>query len=55
MVQANGLRFRTLVDGPPDGELFIMARRPHSSSKSLTPNANLERLFDGEIVAMVFE
>ena len=24
MVQANGLRFRTLVDGPPDGELFIL-------------------------------
>jgi pimeloyl-ACP methyl ester carboxylesterase len=24
MVQANGLRFRTLVDGPPDGELVIL-------------------------------
>lgn len=24
MVQANGLRFRTLVDGPPDGEMFIL-------------------------------
>lgn len=24
MVKANGLRFRTLVDGPPDGELFIL-------------------------------
>ena len=24
MVQANGLRFRTMVDGPPDGELFIL-------------------------------
>ena len=24
MVQANGLRFRTLVDGPPDGELFLL-------------------------------
>jgi len=24
MVQANGLRFRTLVDGPPDGDLFVM-------------------------------
>lgn len=24
MVQANGLRFRTLVDGPPSGELVIM-------------------------------
>lgn len=24
MVQANGLRFRTLVDGPPDGEMAIL-------------------------------
>jgi pimeloyl-ACP methyl ester carboxylesterase len=24
MVQANGLRFRTLVDGPADGEMFIL-------------------------------
>lgn len=24
MVQANGLRFRTLVDGPPDGEMLIL-------------------------------
>src|ERR1700692_2767815 len=24
MVQANGLRFRAMVDGPPDGELFIL-------------------------------
>ena len=24
MVKANGLRFRTLVEGPPDGELFIL-------------------------------
>jgi pimeloyl-ACP methyl ester carboxylesterase len=24
MVQANGLRFRTMVDGPPDGEMFIL-------------------------------
>jgi len=24
MVQANGLRFRTLVEGPPDGDLFIL-------------------------------
>jgi pimeloyl-ACP methyl ester carboxylesterase len=24
MVQANGLRFRTLVDGPPDGELVLL-------------------------------
>jgi pimeloyl-ACP methyl ester carboxylesterase len=24
MVQANGLRFRTLVDGPPDGEMVIL-------------------------------
>jgi pimeloyl-ACP methyl ester carboxylesterase len=24
MVQANGLRFRALVDGPPDGEMFIL-------------------------------
>src|SRR5437660_1518350 len=24
MVQANGLRFRALVDGPPDGDLFVM-------------------------------
>ncbi len=24
MVEANGLRFRALVDGPPDGELFIL-------------------------------
>ena len=24
MVDANGLRFRTLVDGPPEGELFIL-------------------------------
>jgi pimeloyl-ACP methyl ester carboxylesterase len=24
MVQANGLRFRTLVDGPPDGDMFIL-------------------------------
>jgi pimeloyl-ACP methyl ester carboxylesterase len=24
MVKANGLRFRTMVDGPPDGELFIL-------------------------------
>jgi pimeloyl-ACP methyl ester carboxylesterase len=24
MVKANGLRFRTLVDGPPDGDLFIL-------------------------------
>lgn len=24
MVQANGMRFRAMVDGPPDGELFIM-------------------------------
>jgi pimeloyl-ACP methyl ester carboxylesterase len=24
MVQANGLRFRAMVDGPPDGEMFIL-------------------------------
>ena len=24
MVQANGLRFRAMVDGPPDGDLFIL-------------------------------
>src|ERR1700693_4969360 len=24
MVKANGLRFRALVDGPPDGDLFIL-------------------------------
>jgi pimeloyl-ACP methyl ester carboxylesterase len=24
MVQANGLRFRTMVDGPPDSEMFIL-------------------------------
>jgi pimeloyl-ACP methyl ester carboxylesterase len=24
MVKANGLRFRTMVDGPPDGELFLL-------------------------------
>ena len=24
MVQANGLRFRAMVDGPPDGELFLL-------------------------------
>jgi len=24
MVQANGLRFRVLADGPPDGELFVL-------------------------------
>ena len=24
MVQANGLRFRTLVDGPPGGEMAIL-------------------------------
>src|SRR2546425_13188617 len=24
MVRANGLRFRTMVDGPPQGELFIL-------------------------------
>jgi pimeloyl-ACP methyl ester carboxylesterase len=24
MVEANGLRFRALVDGPPDGEMFIL-------------------------------
>jgi pimeloyl-ACP methyl ester carboxylesterase len=24
MIQANGLRFRAMVDGPPDGDLFIL-------------------------------
>jgi pimeloyl-ACP methyl ester carboxylesterase len=24
MVEANGLRFKTLVDGPPDGEMFLL-------------------------------
>src|SRR5260370_17256140 len=24
MVKANGLRFRTMVDGPPTGEMFIL-------------------------------
>lgn len=37
------------------GELFIVTGRAHGDGKSLRPNANLERLFDGKIVPLIFE
>jgi pimeloyl-ACP methyl ester carboxylesterase len=37
MVQANGLRFRTLVDGPPDGEMFILLHGFPEGAESWSP------------------
>jgi pimeloyl-ACP methyl ester carboxylesterase len=37
MVEANGLRFRTLVDGPPDGELFILLHGFPEGAESWSP------------------
>jgi len=37
MVQANGLRFRTLVDGPPDGDMFILLHGFPEGAESWSP------------------
>ena len=37
------------------GEFFIMTRRAHCRRQRLAPNANLERLFDREIVRLIFQ
>jgi pimeloyl-ACP methyl ester carboxylesterase len=37
MLQANGLRFRTLVDGPPDGDMFILLHGFPEGAESWSP------------------